>query len=337
MNQNGKESSVFPCSSIPHKDSYPQGGYHVQPDSLMLLSLPSASIVHPGSEEPQKQPKPNPALPTLIDDVNLQLEAAIKLPRVCSSTDAPESGTACDSDHRVSYLMSAGIRQPGDAEVLNAEGWNQQWKTLCWIDRNHPPSNPPSSSPLTHDRELGFVQQASKGLAGLPTNHCDVDPDGCSLPDLTTPLSPDPSKAAAAEADNIPHLDQGDALYQLKPLNDLVELDDSCGDLKTNICEQALIAITASIKDITPGINTRADRSSPPGDVHEEEALTAKSTSDEVSISSQESKLKNFSPLAHEVAARIKVLFHAEDKSVHRVKALRCRESPRADFLSPRL
>ncbi|GMH06253.1 hypothetical protein Nepgr_008093 [Nepenthes gracilis] len=264
-----------------------------------------------GSVEPQKQLKPDPALPTLIDDVNLQLEVAVKLPKVCSCTDGPESWTACDSYHGVSFLMSTGIREPGDAE------------------------------------------QASKGLAGLPTNLCDADPNGCSLPDLATPLTPDPSKAA----DNMPHVDQGDALYQVKlsphqhdgnmeinqgvvgvppvsyaamlkrglghslaktmqspsiasprPLNDLVELEDSCGDLKTNICEQALIAILASIEDITPGVNTRVDPSSPPRDVHGDEALIAKSTSDGVSIVSQESKLKNFSPLAREVAAKIKVL-----------------------------
>ncbi|GMH06091.1 hypothetical protein Nepgr_007931 [Nepenthes gracilis] len=109
-----------------------------------------------------------------------------------------------------------------------------------------------------------------------------------------------------------------------RPLNNLGELEVFGGDLKTNISEQALIAIPATTEDTAPIVNTQVDPSFPPGDVHGEEAFTANSISDGVSLVSQECKINNFSPLAREVAARIKVLLHSEDKSVHRDEALSC-------------
>ncbi|GMH29082.1 hypothetical protein Nepgr_030925 [Nepenthes gracilis] len=58
---------------------------------------------------------------------------------------------------------------------------------------------------------------------------------------------------------------------------------------------------------------------------------------DGVPANLQESKLKNFSPLAREVAARINVLLRANDKSGHRDEALPGQASPQIDFPSPRV
>ncbi|GMH31662.1 hypothetical protein Nepgr_033506 [Nepenthes gracilis] len=55
------------------------------------------------------------------------------------------------------------------------------------------------------------------------------------------------------------------------------------------------------------------------------------------SVDMQESKLKNLSPLAREVAARIKALLRADDQSEHQDEALPGLASPQVDILSPRM
>ncbi|GMH06171.1 hypothetical protein Nepgr_008011 [Nepenthes gracilis] len=130
---------------------------------------------------------------------------------------------------------------------------------------------------------------------------------------------------------------QSPSIASPRPLNDLGELEVCSGDLKTNISEQSLIAIPATTEDIAPSVNTQVDPSFPLRDVNREEAFTANSISDGVSLVSQECKLKNFSPLAREVAARIKVLLHAKTSPLHRDEALSWQASSRVDCISPRL
>ncbi|GMH14479.1 hypothetical protein Nepgr_016320 [Nepenthes gracilis] len=120
------------------------------------------------------------------------------------------------------------------------------------------------------------------------------------------------------------------------PFNDLAELEASCGDLKTNNSKQDQLVLPELVEAIALGAYVHTDSSTPPRDVQGEEALNFNSNSDGVSVDMQEGKLKNLS-LAHEVAAQIKALLQADDKSMHQDEAFQGQASPWAANLSPRM
>ncbi|GMH11602.1 hypothetical protein Nepgr_013443 [Nepenthes gracilis] len=118
------------------------------------------------------------------------------------------------------------------------------------------------------------------------------------------------------EAMDAPLLRQNRPLnISLRPLNDLSVLEASCVDPKTHHSEQDQLILPESVEAIDTGAYVRVDSYNPLGDVQEEGALNINSISDGISMDTQESKLKNLSPLARKVAARIKALLRADDQS----------------------
>ncbi|GMH28991.1 hypothetical protein Nepgr_030834 [Nepenthes gracilis] len=213
--------------------------------------------------------------------------------------------------------------------------------------------------------------------AGNPANPSAADPDDCSHPDsrseLATPMALVPSKAAGKKNrnkninnSNNQKIIRGECYYVAlimdvqnirllklekihmliitdpskcspEPLNDLAELEAFCGNPNTNNSEQDQLVLPESVKAITPGAYVHADSSTPLGDVQGEEVLNFNSNSDGISVDTQESKLKNLSPLAYEVATRIKVLLRVDDKCVHQDEALQGQASPWAANINPRM
>ncbi|GMH19889.1 hypothetical protein Nepgr_021730 [Nepenthes gracilis] len=107
-----------------------------------------------------------------------------------------------------------------------------------------------------------------------------------------------------------------------RTLKDLAKLEASCGVPKTNNSDKDLLILRESVAAMDSIVYAGADPSTPPGDVQGEAAITINSISDGVSVVTQDCKLKNLSPIAREVAARINALLRVNGQSARQYEAL---------------
>ncbi|GMH25360.1 hypothetical protein Nepgr_027203 [Nepenthes gracilis] len=192
-----------------------------------------------------------------------------------------------------------------------------------WLD---PSSEPRVSASIGegHSRDIlmGELVHCSVGCAGIPT----IEVGQTSNFDLLNELDPDalfPQQQGSYQeiyqgaTGRLP-IPFADATESARPppfvFPGLSVLEPSCGDPKSNFCEQHQLVFLDLVKTIAPYALAHIDRASLPGD----------------------RKLKDLSPLARRVAAQINTLLRAPDKSVHKDEALHDIASFPATILSPR-